>query len=153
MFFDTILNIWDIEITCWWQMDEGNVYILQCYSSIKDLPWDLRVSVIYGHKNINLDGSLILWPISKIIVIGSVLGPVSSPTVCSWPDMQYQKHVSSCEVGHKSKQNVLGCPPNICATNAHKGISCYAREHCSSQGSLLVKTAVLPHLSILHYTF
>lgn len=42
----------------------------------------------------------------------------------SWPDLQYQKCVSFCEVGHKSKQNVHGCPPDICATSAHKGISC-----------------------------
>lgn len=94
-------------ITCWW-MDEGNVYTLKCYLSIKDLRWDLRVSVIYGQKNIHLDGSLILWPFSKIIVIGSVLGHVSSPTMCSWPDLQYQKHVPFCEVGHKSSRMCLG---------------------------------------------
>lgn len=48
---------------------------------------------------------LILCPFSKIKVIGSPLGPMSSPATCSW--------ISSCRVVLKSNQKAIGYPRNI----------------------------------------
>lgn len=70
--------------------------------------------------------------------MGSVLGPVSSSTMCSWSD------VFPCGVGHKSTPNVLGCRHYNYATVAHMGVFCYASDHYSSQGSLLVNSIDLP---------
>lgn len=43
-------------------------------------------------------------------VAGSLLGAMSSPTMCSWPYFQYQVWVSTHGTGLKSKQKTSGCP-------------------------------------------
>lgn len=57
------------------------------------------------------------------IVVGSLLRPVSSPAMGSWPDLQYKVCVSSCAAGLKSKRKAVGCTYNLCATIAPMGIS------------------------------
>jgi hypothetical protein len=39
----------------------------------------LRDELIYCHKDKNLEGNLLLYPFSKIIVLGYPLGPITEP--------------------------------------------------------------------------
>lgn len=51
--------------------------------------WELRVALIYGHRDMNLESSLILYPFSKTIVVGLPLGsmnPLPTTATGSWPD-------------------------------------------------------------------
>jgi hypothetical protein len=58
-------------------------------------------------------GGLIVCPVSRIIVVDPPLGPISSPTMGYWPDLQYKACVSSCRVSLMSSQNAFGYPCNI----------------------------------------
>lgn len=68
----------------------------------------------------NLEVSLLLYVLSKIIVADLLLGPMISPITDSWPDLQDQTHLSSCARGLKSHQKgaLVGLPSNIDATLA-----------------------------------
>lgn len=72
--------------------------------------WCLRAALIYEYRDESLENCLKLRPVSKIIVIGSLLGSVNCSTMCSWPDLRYQAWVSSCKGGLKSIQKVLVTP-------------------------------------------
>lgn len=56
-----------------------------------------------GLRDKNLEGSLILCQFSKIVVIDSLLGSLSSPNMDSLEYLQYQQYVSSCGMGLKFK--------------------------------------------------
>lgn len=43
------------------------------------------------NEDTNLEGSLILCSFMRTVVVDLPLGPLSSQTVCSWPDLQIQK--------------------------------------------------------------
>ena len=62
---------------------------------------------VYRYRDANLEGSLILYPFSKIVVVGSSLGPMSSPTIGSWADIQYQACVVSFRVLLKSNHKAV----------------------------------------------
>lgn len=66
----------------------------------------------------NLEVSLLLYVLSKIIVADLLLGPMISPITDSWPDLQI--YLSSCARGLKSHQKgaLVGLPSNIDATLA-----------------------------------
>lgn len=75
--------------------------------SIKD--W-LKAAPFYRYKCKYLGESLILCPLSKIIIVGSPLWPMISLGICSWPGLQYQAWISSCGVGLKSNQKAFDYP-------------------------------------------
>lgn len=72
--------------------------------SIKD--W-LKDAPFYRYKCKYLGDSLILCPLSKIIIVDSPLWPMISLGICSWPGIQYQTWISSCGVGLKSSQKAI----------------------------------------------
>lgn len=43
------------------------------------------------NEGTNLESSLILCSFMRTVVVDLPLGPLSSQTVCSWPDLQIQK--------------------------------------------------------------
>lgn len=60
----------------------------------------LRLALRYGYRDMNLESS---WcPFSKIITVGSTLGPKSLPKMDAWWDLQYQACGSSCGASLKS---------------------------------------------------
>lgn len=103
----------------------------------------------------NLEGSLVLYPPGRIMVIDLLLETVSSPAMGSWPDLQHQACASSCDSGLTSNQKVICWPHSICALSiTPMGISGHAGHFCSSQGSQLVRllmTSLSPNS--LHTTF
>lgn len=66
----------------------------------------------------NLEVSLLLYVLSKIIVVDLLLGPMISPITDSWPDLQDQTCLSSCARGLRSHQRgvLVGLPSNTDAT-------------------------------------
>ena len=84
-------------------------------------------------------GGLIVCPVSRIIVVDPPSGPISSPTMGSWPDLQYKACVSSCRVSLKSSQNAFGYPCNIQTTISIMDTS-YACHYYSAQCSQTDKT-------------
>lgn len=73
----------------------------------------------------------------KMTVESSPLGPVSSLTMDSWPDLQCQAYVPSCGTELVSNHNVVGYPHIIITS---MGIFCNVGDCCSSKGSFLGKT-------------
>lgn len=69
--------------------------------------WGLRAALTYGCRDKNLEGSLRLPSLSRIIAVGSRLGPVNSSTMGYLPDIQYQTCFSSCAIDLKSNQKVV----------------------------------------------
>lgn len=77
----------------------------------KKLPWwDLRATPIYQERDADLEGNLILCPFSKMIVVGSFLEPVSTPTMGSWSGLQCQACIFSCGAALKFNQKAAGYP-------------------------------------------
>lgn len=65
-------------------------------------------SLIYGYRDMYLEGSLILCPFSNVIVVYSPLGFVHSPVIDSWIGLQYQAWIPSCEAILKSIKKTVG---------------------------------------------
>lgn len=54
----------------------------------KFLRWDLRVALIYGYSDTDLEGNFILCLLSRIIGVGSPQRTMNSLAMSSWPDLQ-----------------------------------------------------------------
>lgn len=65
--------------------------------------------------------------------------------------IMYQLLISSCKVGLKHNQNVIGYSHNVQATPVSVGMSCKTSHYCNTQGSQLVKTD--HYLATLHSIF
>lgn len=63
---------------------------------------------------------MLLYVLSKIIVVDLLLGLMILPITDSWPDLQDQTRLSSCVRGLRSHQKgtLVGLPSNIDATLA-----------------------------------
>lgn len=46
-------------------------------------------TLVNGFADSDLEGSLMICPFSRMIVVGLSLGSVSSPIMGSWPDSEY----------------------------------------------------------------
>lgn len=73
--------------------------------------------------DVNLDGSLILWPFGKIIVIGSPSRPMCSTVINSWLDLSVRDAFPSGERALKSNQKAIGHSHNFHATITPRGLS------------------------------
>lgn len=88
----------------------------------------------------NLEGSVVLYKFSKIIVTDSPLEPKIPSAIGSWPEFPYQACISSCRAGFVSKQKVLCYPCSIHVTSSPVLMSCQISSFCSLQHSLVHKT-------------
>jgi hypothetical protein len=71
--------------------------------------------------------------IYQTMVAGSWIGTMATPAVSSWPGLQNQVWIPSCEVGLKSKKKVVGYPHN-CHATITLGVMPYLLGHyCSLQ--------------------
>lgn len=86
-----------------------------------------------------LESSLILNQFSKMIVVDSSLGPMNSPSMGSWSDLENQIWVSFCEIGLKYNKKAVDYPHNIYITIMSLGMFCQARNYYISQGPQLAK--------------
>lgn len=102
--------------------------------SIKD--W-LKGAPFYRYKCKYLGDSLILCPLSKIIIVGSPLWPMISLGICSWPGLQYQAWISSCGVGLKSNQKAIDYPQILMTLFCQWAYLVRPVDFCSSQWSQL----------------
>lgn len=76
----------------------------------------LRPALISEWKEMNVEGSLILCQVSRIVVSYSTLRLMRFLIMGSWPGVQYKAWVSFCGAGLKSIQKVAGYTYNICPT-------------------------------------
>lgn len=88
--------------------------------------WGMSTGLIYGHREVNLEGSLILCPLAKWYLVD----PLSLCTPQT--DLWYQTYISFSGVGLKCCKKVVGHCCNGYATIALVGISCYASHYCRS---------------------
>lgn len=88
----------------------------------------------------NLEGSVVLYKFSKVIVTDSTLEPKRSPAIWSWPDLPHQVHIPSCGAGFKAKEKVVHYPCHIPVTIAPALMSHQISCDCSLQGSQMHKT-------------
>lgn len=90
-----------------------------------------RCSIIW-EKDKNLEESLLLCPFSRIMILGSCLGPLPSKT-CVWclvNDTRYEFHLVEWE-GIKSNQIIAGYYQSVHATIAPMS-TCCQDSHCGS---------------------
>lgn len=94
------------------------------------------------------EGSLIFCLFRKIVIAASLVGPVSSLTMGSCPDLQYPVCVFFCEASFKCNQKSTNYLCNRRTSIAPVGISCHGGHHCCSQYLQLGQSAYpYPHLS------
>lgn len=121
--------------------------LTNCVSAIiytqyrKKLPWwGLRIALNYQSRNTNVEDTLKLYPLSRVIVIRWLFGPKSFLFMRFGTDLQCQACVSSFRADLKFNQKAAGYPFSICFITAPTGISCLTGHYCSSQGLQLGKT-------------
>lgn len=98
----------------------------------------LRDALTY-RWNKSLRVNLILCPFSKVILVGSSIGPIDCLVTGSLPQKWCQIWASIYEVGLKFNHRVISYSHDICATIISLGISGQAGHYCSSQSSQLGK--------------
>lgn len=77
----------------------------------------MRAALFFVYEDMNLENSL-TYLFSQIILAVLTLGPVNSPVVSPWPDLQCQACISSYEAGLKSNEEVVIYLHNIHTTIA-----------------------------------
>lgn len=100
--------------------------------------WGLGAALIYRYKDKHLQGSLILCPLSKIIVVGSL--PITLWGTCYWAGLQYQAWALPYGTDLKSHHNAVGYSHIICAIIVPMDIFFQAGHYCSFQDSHMGNT-------------
>lgn len=85
------------------------VIVITVYCKNKSHWWGLGDALINGYKDKDLGDSLIIYSLSRIIVLGSLLGPMTWSVLGLVIEWWYQARVLSCGAGFKSNQKVVGC--------------------------------------------
>lgn len=106
-FLEVIHHLWTLYIDQLW------VSILIFIYCWKVLCWEMRDSLLcrYSNKSSRVVSMLCLF--SKLIVVGSPLGPMTYIDIGSWPYWQFWTWVSFHGVDLKSNQNVVGHSHNM----------------------------------------